>query len=143
MLVDRQRQHTEVLEAGARRLGDDQLTSGRVGHQGRHVVAGVETDVDDVGFLGGDGNRRGVGGDLTSSRLSRTERCDCRLLDVAGESDAIFGEPSEVALGKRLGEGELGIFAGGDGLDQCGRHFVDEDRALLGLANELALAVLE
>src|SRR5699024_11946731 len=47
MLVDRQGQYTEVLEAGTRRLGDDELAGGRVRDQGGHIVAGVEADVDD------------------------------------------------------------------------------------------------
>src|SRR5699024_7921829 len=143
VLVDRQGQHTEVLEAGTGRLGDDELAGGRVRDQGGHVVAGVEADVDDVGLLGGDRDRGGVGGDLSASRLGGTEGVDGRLLDVAGEADAIFGQPSEVALGERLGEGELCILAGGDGSDQVGRHLVDEDRTLLRLADQLALAVLE
>src|SRR5699024_1564549 len=75
--------------------------------QGGHVVAGVEADVDDVGLLGGDRDRGGVGGDLSASRLGGTEGVDGRLLDVAGESDAVLGQPSKVALGERLGEGEL------------------------------------
>src|SRR5699024_2742588 len=101
MLVDRQRQHTEVLKARTRRLGDDQLAGGCVGHQGRHVVAGVEADVDDVGLLGSDRDRSGVGGALSASRLGGTEGVDGRLLDVAGEPDAVLGQPSEVALGER------------------------------------------
>src|SRR5699024_4675199 len=96
VLVDRQGQHTEVLEAGTGRLGDDELAGGRVRDQGGHIVAGVETDVDDVGLLGGDRDRSGVGGDLSASRLGGTEGVDGRLLDVAGEADAILGQPSKV-----------------------------------------------
>src|SRR5699024_11234384 len=59
MLVDRQGQYTEVLEAGTRRLGDDELAGGRVRDQGGHIVAGIEADVDDVGLLGGDRDRSG------------------------------------------------------------------------------------
>src|SRR5699024_12585149 len=107
MLVDRQGQYTEVLEAGTRRLGDDELAGGRVRDQGGHIVAGIEADVDDVGLLGGDRDRSGVGGDLSASRLGGTEGVDGRLLDVDGEADAILDQPPEVALRELLVETEL------------------------------------
>src|SRR5699024_811325 len=90
MLVDRQRQHTEVLEAGTGRLGDDELAGGRVRDQGGHIVAGVESDVDDVGLQGGDRDRSGVGGDLSASTMGRSEGDDGHLLYVAGATEAIL-----------------------------------------------------
>ena len=74
VLVDGQAEGADVLEAGARRLRDDQLAGLRVRSQRGKIVAGVEPDVDELRLLGGDSDGGRVSGDLTTSRLGCAER---------------------------------------------------------------------